>query len=111
MQRANLTKANNPGYANHAKTLRITVGSGVLIILRSLAIVAARRGFNKMLRLEPMLLCAVLNASVGTALRIFRDPGLRSPLGKGAGPILIAGCGDKLCASFSKNAWRLGYSI
>ena len=31
-----------------------------------------------------MLLCAVLKASVGTALRIFRDPGLRSPLGRGA---------------------------
>jgi hypothetical protein len=111
MQRADLTKANNAGYANHAKTLRIMVGSGVLIILRLLAIVATVGGFNRMLRLAPMLLCAVLNASVGTALRIFRDPGLRFPLGRGAGPILIAGCGGKLCASFSKNACRFGYNI
>jgi len=62
-------------------------------------------------RLAPLLLCAVLKASVGTALRIFRDPGLRSPLGRGAVPILIAGCGGKLCASFSKNAWRFGHNI
>jgi hypothetical protein len=58
-----------------------------------------------------MLRCAVLNVSVGTAFRIFRDPSLGSPLGSGAGPILIAGCGGKLSATFSKNAWRSGYSI
>jgi hypothetical protein len=110
MQRANLTKANNAGYANHAKTLRITIGSGLLISLSLSGLVAARRRFQ-MLPLAPMLLCAVLNASVGTALRMFRDPGLRSPLGRGAGPILIAGCGGKLCASLSKKAWRFGYNI
>jgi hypothetical protein len=58
-----------------------------------------------------MLRCAVLRLSVGTALRRFRNPGLRSPLGRGAGPILIAGCGGKLSASFSKNACLLGYNI
>ena len=58
-----------------------------------------------------MLRCAVLSLSVGTALRILRNPGLRFPLGRGAGPILTAGCGGKLCASFSKNARRFGYSI
>jgi hypothetical protein len=58
-----------------------------------------------------MLRCAALKVSVGTALRIFRDPGLCSPLGSGAGPILIAGCGGKLSASFLKNAWRFGYGI
>ena len=58
-----------------------------------------------------MLRCAVLSVSVGTALRILRKPGLCSPLGSGAGPILIAGCGGKLSATFSKNARRSGYSI
>jgi len=58
-----------------------------------------------------MLRCAVLNVSVGTAFRIFRDPSLRFPLGSGAGPILIAGCAGKCNASFSKNACRFGYSI
>jgi hypothetical protein len=58
-----------------------------------------------------MLRCAALKVSVGTAFRKFRDPGLCSPLGSGAGPILIAGCGGKLRASFSKNAWRSGYGI
>jgi hypothetical protein len=58
-----------------------------------------------------MLRCAVLSLSVGTALRIFRNPGLRSPLGSGAGPILTAGRGGKLYASFSKNAWQFGYNI
>jgi hypothetical protein len=53
-----------------------------------------------------MLLCAVLNVSVGTALRMFRDPGLGRPLGSGAGPILIAGCTGKLNASLAKKAWR-----
>jgi hypothetical protein len=57
-----------------------------------------------------MLLCAVLNVFV-TASRVFRDPALRSPLGTGAGPIFNAGCGGKLSASFSKNAWRFGYDI
>jgi hypothetical protein len=57
-----------------------------------------------------MLRCAVLNVSVGTAFRIFRDPS-RSPLGSGAGPILIAGCIGKFSASFSKNARRFGYDI
>jgi hypothetical protein len=58
-----------------------------------------------------MLRCAVLSASVGTALRKFRNPALGCPLGSGAGPILIAGCGDKLSASLSKNACRFGYDI
>jgi hypothetical protein len=58
-----------------------------------------------------MLRCAVLSDSVGTALRKFRNPALCSPLGSGAGPILIPGCGDKLSASFSKNACRFGYDI
>ena len=111
MQRANLTKANNAGYANHAKPLRIMVERGVLISLSLSDVVVARRRFSKMLRLFPMLRCAVLRLSVGAALRIFRNPGLRSPLGTGAGPILIAGCGGKLSASFSKNACLLGYNI
>jgi hypothetical protein len=55
-----------------------------------------------------MLRCAVLNVSVGTACRIFRDPSLCFPLGSGAGPILIAGCAGKWSASFSKNACRFG---
>jgi hypothetical protein len=46
MQRANLTKANNAGYANHAKTLRITVESGVLMSLSLSDFVAARRRFQ-----------------------------------------------------------------
>jgi len=58
-----------------------------------------------------MLRCAVLRVSVGTALRKFDNPALCSPLGSGAGPILIAGCGGKLSATFSKNARRSGYSI
>jgi hypothetical protein len=49
-----------------------------------------------------MLRCAVLNVSVGTALRIFRNPSLRFPLGSGAGPILIAGCAGKCSATFLK---------
>ena len=49
-----------------------------------------------------MLRCAVLRLSVGAALRKFRNPGLRSPMGRGAGPILIACCGGKVSASFSK---------
>jgi hypothetical protein len=55
-----------------------------------------------------MLRCALLSVSVGTAFRILRDPGLCSPLGSGAGPILIAGCSDKLRDSLAKNAWRSG---
>jgi len=55
-----------------------------------------------------MLRCALLSVSVGTAFRILRGPGLRSPLGSGAGPILIAGCSDKLTDSLAKNAWRSG---
>jgi hypothetical protein len=58
-----------------------------------------------------MLRCAVLNVSVGTAFRIFRDPSLRFPLGSGAGPILIAGCAGKRSASFSKSPYRFGYAI
>jgi len=53
----------------------------------------------------------VLNVSVGTAFRIFRDPSLRFPPGSGAGAILIAGCAGKCSASFSKNACRSGYNI
>jgi hypothetical protein len=55
-----------------------------------------------------MLRWAEHNVCVGTALRRWRDPGLRTPLGRGAGPILIAGCKGKLSASFSKNARRFG---
>jgi hypothetical protein len=55
-----------------------------------------------------MLRCAVLSLSVGTALRMFRNPGRRFPVGSGAGPILTAGSGGKLWASFSKNARRFG---
>jgi hypothetical protein len=58
-----------------------------------------------------MLRWAEHNVCVGTAFRMFRDPAPRTPLGKGAGLILIAGREGKLSASFSKNAWRLGYSI
>jgi hypothetical protein len=58
-----------------------------------------------------MLRCAALKVSVGTALRMFRNPALCFPAGSGAGLILNAGCGGKLCASFSKNAWRSGYNI
>jgi len=60
------------------------------------------------LRLDLMLRCAVLSFSADTAFRRLREPGLRSPLGSGAGPILSAGCSDKLSASLSKNAWRSG---
>ena len=38
-----------------------------------------------------MLRCALLSVSVGTTFRIWRDSGRCSPLGSGAGPILIAG--------------------
>jgi len=55
-----------------------------------------------------MLRWAVHNVCVGTALRRWRDPGLRTPLGRGAGPILIAGCEGRQSASLSKNAWRFG---
>jgi hypothetical protein len=62
-------------------------------------------------RPDPMLSCAVLSLCADTALRIIRSPCLCSPLGIGAGPILIAGCGGKLSASFSKKACRSGYNI
>ena len=58
-----------------------------------------------------MLRYAALSLSVGTALRMLRNPGRRFPLGTGAGPILNAGSGGKLWASFSKNARRFGYNI
>jgi len=60
---------------------------------------------------DPMLRCPVLSRCAGTAFRITRNPCLCSPLGIGAGPILIAGCGGKLNASFSKKACRSGYNI
>src|SRR5258707_7307385 len=60
---------------------------------------------------DPMLRCAVLSRCAGTAFRITRNPCLCSPPGIGAGPILIAGCGGKLSASFSKKACRSGYDI
>ena len=63
------------------------------------------------LRLAFILRCAALKVSVSTAFRKFRNPALCFPAGSGAGPILIAGCGGKLSASFLKNAWRSGYSI
>src|SRR6267378_4437452 len=65
-----------------------------------------RRSEVKEQRLAFMLRWALLSVSVGTAFRILRDPGLCSPLGRGAGPILIAGCSDKLRDSLAKNAWR-----
>ena len=52
----------------------------------------------------------VLSLCAGTAFRAIRNPCLCSPLGIGAGPILIAGCGGKLSASFSKKACRSGYN-
>jgi hypothetical protein len=58
-----------------------------------------------------MLRCAVLSRCAGAAFRITRNPCLCSPLGIGAGPVLIAGCGGKLIASFSKKACRSGYNI
>jgi hypothetical protein len=58
-----------------------------------------------------MLRCAVLSLSVGTALRMLRNPGRRLPLGSGAGPILTAGWSGKLCANLSKKACRFGYNI
>jgi hypothetical protein len=58
-----------------------------------------------------MLRCAVLSLWAGTAFRTTRNPCLCSALGIGAGPILIAGCGGKLSASFSKKARRSGYNI
>ena len=62
-------------------------------------------------RCVSMLRCAVLSLCAGTAFRITRKPCLRSALGIGAGPILIAGRGGKLNASFSKKACRSGYNI
>src|ERR1700745_1204195 len=60
---------------------------------------------------DPMLRCAVLSLCDGTAFRITRNPCLCSPLGIGAGPILIAGCGGTLNESVSKNPRRSGYNI
>jgi hypothetical protein len=62
-------------------------------------------------RAVAMLRCAVLSFSLGTALRMLRNPTRLVPLGSGAGPILTAGCSGKRCANFSKNAWRFGYNI
>ena len=56
-----------------------------------------------------MLRCAVLSRCAGTALHTIRNPCLCPPLGIGAGPILIAGCGGKLSASFSKKVCRSRY--
>jgi hypothetical protein len=58
-----------------------------------------------------MLRCVVLSLCAGTAFRIVRNPCLCSPLGIGAGPILIAGCGGKFSASFSKKTCRSAYNI
>jgi len=55
-----------------------------------------------------MLRWATLSLSVGTAFRILRDPDFCSPLGSGAGPILIVGCNDKLRDNLAKKAWRSG---
>src|SRR5437667_1492173 len=57
---------------------------------------------------HPMLPCSVLSCGACTSFRITRNPCLCSPLGIGAGPILIAGCGGKLSASFSKKACQIG---
>ncbi len=58
-----------------------------------------------------MLRCALFSLCVGTAFRIIRKPRSCSAQGIGAGPILIAGCGGKLNASFSKKARGAGYNI
>ena len=60
---------------------------------------------------DPMLRCAVLSRCAGTAFHTIRNPCLCFPPGIGAGPILIAGCGGKLNASFSEKAWRSGYNV
>ena len=57
-----------------------------------------------------MLRCAVLSLCVGTAFHTIRNP-CAIPLGIGAGPILVAGCGGKLSAGFSKKACRTAYNI
>jgi hypothetical protein len=54
------------------------------------------------------LRCALHSVSVGTAFLILRGPDLCSPLGSGAGPILIAGCSDRVRDSLAKKAWRSG---
>jgi hypothetical protein len=46
IQEANLTKANSNGYTVHAKTLRMTIGSGVLMNLLPLAIALTARGLH-----------------------------------------------------------------
>ena len=53
-----------------------------------------------------------LRAANANSERIIElGPCLCPPLGIGAGPILIAGCGGKLSASFSKKACRSGYNV
>jgi peptidoglycan/LPS O-acetylase OafA/YrhL len=105
-----LANADNTGYTKNATTLSAAIGTGILIILFQ---PSSERVpvFSKLLGVALMLLCAVLNVSVDTALLIFRDPSLGCPLGSGAGPILIAGCNGKLNATLAKKAWRLGYDI
>src|SRR3979411_2862623 len=78
---------------------------------RSSEVSRLRQGYGEPMRSEVkerhlafMLRCALLRVSVGTAFLILRDPGLCSPLGSGAGPILIAGGKDKLRDSLAKNA-------
>ena len=51
---------------------------------------------------DPMLRCAVLSRCAGTAFRTICNPCLCSPLGIGAGPILIAGCGANSAPAFQK---------
>ena len=58
-----------------------------------------------------MLRCAVLSRCAGTAFHTIRNPCLCPPLDIGAGPILVAGCGGKLSASFSKKACRSGNNV
>jgi len=58
-----------------------------------------------------MLRYAGLSLCAGTVFRTIHNPCLRFPPGIGAGPILIAGCGGKLSASFSKKACRSGHNI
>jgi hypothetical protein len=59
----------------------------------------------------PCFVAPWLNLCASTAFRTIHKPCLCSPLSIGAGPILIAGCGGKLSASFSKKACRSGYNI
>lgn len=88
-------------YSCHAKLSNLSL-SCVSNVQNSDLQWRGKPGFTRMLR------WAVHKVCVGTALRRRRDPGLRTPLGRGAGLILIAGCEGRPSAILSKNAWRFG---